>query len=398
MRRLLPVLALFACSDPRPPTICAGLPQVRVFVGDRETVEPCFSDPEGGALSLSVAVDNPEIATATVAEPRIHVDGKSPGVNVIAITATNTEGLTATQDQYVLVPNRPPEGTPLDDVRLRPGTPLTIDLAAHFSDPDGQPLAYTASSSAPEIVHAALSDDLLTLTAGGRPGTPQITVTASDGGLSLTVTFDAAVKVPVAVLEDEFDSERSLKYWILNEGASARIEEGRFVLTADSGTFASKYAVARQELGGEAENWTVEITLRVIDEDARAGFLVETGDERFPALLFVVGGVELGQEEANWMFAFQNGDDPVWYYWDWSYGTSEDIDEFSDTRVSLAVNESGVRATVGGELLFEHGTDEPLVGTAVAVGLVTLPEIDDGVTRVSSSMDDVRVLAEDFTR
>ena len=273
MRRLLPLLALFACGDPKPPAPCGSLAQLTVNVGERGIAEPCFEDPDGDAFTLTVATQNPDVATAGLIGERVQVQGVSPGVATVVITATDTEGLTGSQDLSVLVPNRAPTGT-LDDISIPAGDEVTIDLSGHFSDPDGQELTYTATSSAPAVVQAALSGTMLTLTAGDRAGAAEISVTASDGEQETTVTFTATVKQAVEVLADDFNSDATFDNWTLSDSADAEITGGHFVLEAVNEGF---WALAEQELGGEATDWVLEIALKTDDEDTGVGFWIETG-------------------------------------------------------------------------------------------------------------------------
>jgi len=93
--------------------------------------------------------------------------------------------------------NRPPmaSGT-LPAQRLTLAGTFTVDVSSAFVDPDGNPLTYTVSSSAPDVVTVLAVGARVTLTAIGE-GTATIRVTATDpGGLSaaqsLTVTVTAA--------------------------------------------------------------------------------------------------------------------------------------------------------------------------------------------------------------
>ena len=92
-------------------------------------------------------------------------------------------------------PNRPPEaaGT-LPAVRLSgPGATLEVDVSVAFGDPDGDPLIYTASSSAPRVVTARVAGARVTLTAVSA-GWSRVRVTAADpGGLSAAQSFTASV-------------------------------------------------------------------------------------------------------------------------------------------------------------------------------------------------------------
>ena len=96
-------------------------------------------------------------------------------------------------------PNRPPEavGT-LPAVRLSgPGATLEVDASGAFGDPDGDPLTYTASSSAPRVVTARVAGARVTLTAADI-GLATIEVTATDpDGLSARQAFPVEVTAPL---------------------------------------------------------------------------------------------------------------------------------------------------------------------------------------------------------
>ena len=131
-----------------------------------------------------------------------------PAKNMVLAFATNdgaiapaetafyelAQELTAWRDRLD-PPNRPPEaaGT-LPAVRLSgPGAMLEVDVSAAFGDPDGDPLTYKASSSAPRVVTARVAGARVTLTAVSA-GWSTVSVTAADpGGLSAAQSFEASV-------------------------------------------------------------------------------------------------------------------------------------------------------------------------------------------------------------
>ena len=90
--------------------------------------------------------------------------------------------------------NRPPTATGnLPDRELPLHNKLTVDMSQAFADPDGDALAYTVSSSAPDIVTVLAAGASVMLTAVGA-GTATIQITATDpGGLSAAQAF--AVRV-----------------------------------------------------------------------------------------------------------------------------------------------------------------------------------------------------------
>ncbi len=76
------------------------------------------------------------------------------------------------------------------------GAEITVDVAANFSDPDGDALTYTASTSDAGVATASVSGAAVTVSGAG-PGDATITVTARDpGGLSATQTMAVTVEAP----------------------------------------------------------------------------------------------------------------------------------------------------------------------------------------------------------
>ena len=139
------------------------------------------------------------------------------------------------------VPNGAPEAVgEIDDLVIREGTTVEIALAGYFSDPDGDDLVYSASSSDTDVATVAVSGDTLAVT-GVAVGSAQITATASDGSLSATQTFVATVRPPtnrevLEILYDETDgdnwtgngnwlTDRPLGEWL--RGAHGRRRSGR---------------------------------------------------------------------------------------------------------------------------------------------------------------------------
>ena len=91
----------------------------------------------------------------------------------------------------------------LPDRRLSLDARLDVDVSQAFDDPDGDPLIYTASSSAPDVAAVGVAGARVTLTAVGE-GTATVRVTATDpGGLSAAQQFRATVGAAPSLFTDD---------------------------------------------------------------------------------------------------------------------------------------------------------------------------------------------------
>ena len=102
--------------------------------------------------------------------------------------------------------NRAPEATAYSIPAQRlpgPGEAVAVAVGAYFTDPDGDTLAFVASSADTAVVSAAVAGDTVRLTGGGTGGAATVTVTAADpSGLSASATVAVAVnRAPVAVAD-----------------------------------------------------------------------------------------------------------------------------------------------------------------------------------------------------
>ena len=168
-----------------------------------------FSDPDGDALTYAATSSNPLIVVARVAGSEVTLTGLGDGAVTVTLTATDSGGLSASQTFTTTVGdgNRAPTAVgSIPDQTLTPGgSPVTLDVAASFSDPDGDQLTFQVSSSDSGIVRALVSESDLILVPVAA-GTVTVTVTATDpGGLSATLNFEVTVgtanRAPVAVGE-----------------------------------------------------------------------------------------------------------------------------------------------------------------------------------------------------
>ena len=76
---------------------------------------------------------------------------------------------------------------------LAQGESVRVDVAQYFSDPDGDPLTYEATSSDIEVATVSVSESVVSLTAL-NPGPAAISVSARDpGGGTATLSFAVTI-------------------------------------------------------------------------------------------------------------------------------------------------------------------------------------------------------------
>ena len=187
----------------RAPTAVGSISAQTVLAGESASVNVAanFSDPDGNTLSFAVASSDEAVATASASGSAVTISGISAGTATVTVTASDPAGLSATQSIAVTVEavNQAPvaEGM-IADRTLIVGTTATVDVAAYFSDPDGDDLAYAASSSDTTVATVSLAGDVVTITAA-EPGSATVTVTATDpADLSASQEFGVTVPAPGA--------------------------------------------------------------------------------------------------------------------------------------------------------------------------------------------------------
>ena len=191
----------------RAPTASGSIAAQTIPAGESVTVDVAsnFTDPDGNTLSFAAASSDDAVATASVSGSNVTINGVSAGTATVTVTASDPGGLSATQSISVTVEavNQAPvaEGT-IDDLGLVVGAEATVDVAASFSDPDGDDLTYAAASSDTTVATVSTDGAMVTVTAVAA-GSATVTVTATDPGeLSASqefgVTVEEANEPPVA--------------------------------------------------------------------------------------------------------------------------------------------------------------------------------------------------------
>ena len=183
----------------RAPAAGDAIPAQALFRGETATVDASahFRDPDGDPLSYSATSSRHEIAAVTVSGATLTIEAVATGVATVTVTASDPDGARAEQRFEVTVPNRAPEaGDAIPAQTLFEGETASVDASTHFRDPDGDPLAYTATSSSSEVATVAVSDAMLTIRAVAA-GVATVTVTATDPEKAAVATsFDVTVVRP----------------------------------------------------------------------------------------------------------------------------------------------------------------------------------------------------------
>ena len=302
-----------------------------------------FRDPDGDRLTWSAASSDVSVARTSLSGSVLDVlAGSVAGTALITVTAADPGGLTASQSFRAAVGtgNRPPRvARLLGDRAVESGGTADVPLDGAFTDPDGDRLTWTASSSAPSVVRAAVAGSVLGLSAGRTPGRASITVTAADpAGLSATQSFGVRVVRANAAPEAVQLPDQEIV-----PGGSVAIDLATAFTDPDGDLLA--YAAASSDRG-------------VVGAWLSAGVLTLTGESAGTAAVTLTardpGGLEAGQ------------------------------------RVPVVVREPPNRPpTVEGELGRRIlGRDDPAV-TVDAAGVFTDPDGDILAFRVSVSPADV---------
>ena len=154
-----------------------------------------FSDLDGDQLTYTAASSDTAKATVSVSGSTVTITAKAVGTATITVTATDPGGLTGTHTISVTVVTNlaPTTVGKLSDVVAKTGWTSSVDVKSYFSDPDGDTLTFSASSSDTSVVTVSVSGATVTLTAVAA-GTATVTVTATDpGGLTASQTRSITV-------------------------------------------------------------------------------------------------------------------------------------------------------------------------------------------------------------
>lgn len=186
-----------AAQEPRAPEPVGTIPARTIPAGQSASFDltPYFTDANGDALAYAATVSDVAVATVSVSANILTIAGVAPGTAVVAVFASDPGGLSATQRTEVTIeaPNRAPEsvGT-IPGQSLAPGQWISISVSSYFSDPEGDVVSFSATTSNEAVVAVEVSGDIVTITQTGT-GTAMVVVAARDpAGLFATQTIRVA--------------------------------------------------------------------------------------------------------------------------------------------------------------------------------------------------------------
>ncbi len=185
----------------QPPVVGAIVSQSLV-VGENVQVAYSATDPEGDTLQASVDSSAPGVVVAAISQAGlIDLAAQSAGQATVTLSVEdgNNPAVSVAFAVTVTEANQPPSLQPIGDQTIEAGGSLPISYTA--TDPENDPLQAAATSDAPGIVGAAVTQPgVLTLQALA-PGQATVTLSVEDGNnpavsVSFAVTVTEANQPP----------------------------------------------------------------------------------------------------------------------------------------------------------------------------------------------------------
>ena len=157
-----------------------------------------FYDPDGDTMTFTATAADTSKATVDVAGGTLNLTSKWVGTTDVTVTASDGSLSVSQSFTLTILPrenNQAPTASSTTPVlNVEPGSSLDVDLNIYFSDPDGDPMIYTASSSDTTRATVDTSGSTMTITAVAL-GRSTLTVTATDNSNATgTLTFSVLIK------------------------------------------------------------------------------------------------------------------------------------------------------------------------------------------------------------
>ncbi|WP_419941106.1 Ig-like domain-containing protein [Candidatus Palauibacter sp.] len=269
----------------RAPRPSGSIPGDSVYVGasGRVDVSSYFRDADGETLTYAASAD-PAVVTVAVEGNEVAYAGVGVGSAEVTVTATDVHGGIAAQRFTVTVPNQAPETAGAFEAQsVGVGGSGSVEVSGHFTDPDNDPLTYTASSSDSSVVTVDVRGSEVALT-GESPGEAEVTVTAADGhGGTAAQVFAVTVRAPNRA--PVFSPDAVSRAVAENSGAGTAVGEPVTATDPDADDLTYSFPAGGDEAAFGIDETTGQITVggsTVLD--------YESGDTEFTVLVVASDG------------------------------------------------------------------------------------------------------------
>lgn len=394
MKRLTSLcLILVACGETEPenqsPMVVGSVPDVEMttLADTAFDVSGYFTDDDGDRLVYRARSMDSTVARAVVSGTTLRLDTYDRvGSTDIEVVATDPDTAEASHTFKVTATNQPPVvAQSIADRDLPADGTVAIDLEPYFTDPESQPLAYSAESDAPGTANVSVSGSTLTISAGSVSGGAQIEVTATDSeGASVAQAFQVeVVSRPSSEWRENFDSAGALESWeiIAPAGASVEVDEeaGAMLIHLPTDDYDVVRAHARDvvDIGSD---WVASTYMGLKDGDIEqcSEFTVHTGDETYPSWQF-----EIDHWDESFLIYVRYAGDNRWHalregYFEDYTDDIPGVGDYFDLALSVADDTLAVMYTDTVQLARFHPKDDgddwpgdgdvPATATGVALG------------------------------
>ena len=159
-----------------------------------------FYDPDGDTMTFTATSADTSKATVDVAGGTLNVTSKWVGTTDVTVTASDGSLSVSQSFTLTILPREnnqaPTVSSTTPVLNVEPDSSIDVDLSTYFSDPDGDPMTYTASSDDTAKATVSTSGSTMTITAGAL-GRTEVTVTATDNS-NATGTHAFAILIKYA--------------------------------------------------------------------------------------------------------------------------------------------------------------------------------------------------------
>ena len=286
----------------RPPYKVGSIPSQDVVINKSVTLDIAsyFADPDGDTLIYSKVNSWPSIMSVSISGSTVTITGKGLGTKTFAARAQDmVGGSVAYHDVSVTVssPQPPVAVGTIPDIEgpvNQAGT--TIALSGYFSDPAGQTLTYSASSSDTYYVSVSVNSSNELEVTPRAAGNATITVTATNPD-NLSATQSISVKLTESVFHGEADAIPSLSSEeLLQLGALLTYDTLIFNELHNASDDAADWLELRNVSGADLPLDSWQLTIRTGEAHVVTDLLADTVIPAGEVLLLV--NTEMGTADA----------------------------------------------------------------------------------------------------